>query len=68
VQVQAQIQQRTAVFVYSDGLTDAQICAALFLPCRDVGEMVTALQKRYGPQARICVMPEGPYCNAYVKT
>ncbi|MGC9395183.1 MAG: nickel-dependent lactate racemase, partial [Anaerolineae bacterium] len=68
VQVQAQIQQRAEVYIYSDGLTEAQIRAALFLPCRDVGETVVALQKQYGPQVRICVMPEGPYCNAYVKT
>ncbi len=67
VQVQAQIQQRAAVYVYSDGLTDAQIRAALFEPCRDVGETVAALQTKHGPQARICVMPEGPYCNAYVR-
>ena len=67
VQVQAQIQQRAVVYVYSDGLTEAQIRAALFLPCRDIGETVMALQKQYGPQARICVMPEGPYCNAYVR-
>jgi nickel-dependent lactate racemase len=66
VQVQAQIQQRAAVYVYSDGLTGAQIRAALFLPCRDIGETVAMLQKKYGLQARICVMPEGPYCNAYV--
>jgi len=67
VQVQAQIQQWATVYVHSDGLTEAQIRAALFKPCRDIGETVMALQKQYGPQARICVMPEGPYCNAYVR-
>ena len=67
VQVQAQIQQRADVYVYSDGLTDAQIRAALFIPCRDIARTVRELQEKHGPQARICVMPEGPYSNAYVR-
>jgi nickel-dependent lactate racemase len=67
VQIQAQIQQRAEVYVYSDGLTEAQIRAALFMPCRNIAETVATLQRKYGSQARICVMPEGPYCNAYVR-
>ena len=66
VQVQAQIQQRADVYVYSEGLTEAQIRAALFIPCQDIEGTVLALQEKYGPDARICVMPEGPYSNAYV--
>lgn len=67
VQVQAQVQRRADVYVYSEGLTAAQIRAALFIPCGDIAETVSALQAKYGADARICVMPEGPYSNAYVK-
>ena len=67
VQVQAQVQQRADVYVYTDGLTEAQVRAALFLPCQDVASTVRELQAKYGPDARICVMPEGPYSNAYVR-
>lgn len=67
VQVQAQIQQRADVYVYSKGLTEAQIRAALFIPCQRIEDTVNALLVKYGPQARVCVMPEGPYSNAYVR-
>ena len=67
VQVQAQIQQRAAVYVYSDGLTDEQINRALFIPCRSIEKTVTSLLDHYGPQARICVMPEGPQVIPYLR-
>jgi len=64
VQIQAIIQLHADVYVYSDGLTDAQITAALFTPCHDIGATVRALAERYG--SRICVLPEGPYTVAYL--
>jgi nickel-dependent lactate racemase len=66
VQIQAQIQLHAEVYVYSDGLTDEQIEGALFTPCRDIQATVAALQENYGPDARICVLPEGPLTIAYV--
>jgi nickel-dependent lactate racemase len=66
VQIQAQIQLGAEVHVYSDGLSDDQIRQALFLPCRDIEVAVEHLQERYGPQARICVMPEGPQLIPYL--
>jgi nickel-dependent lactate racemase len=66
VQIQAQIQLGADVYVYSDGLSDDQIQQALFLPCRDIEATVERLQERYGPQARICVMPEGPQVIPYL--
>jgi lactate racemase len=66
VQIQAQIQRHADVYVYSDGLTNAQIEAALFKPCRDIEATVATLLERYGPQARICVLPEGPQTIAYL--
>jgi nickel-dependent lactate racemase len=67
VQIQALIQLRHNVYVYSDGLTDQQIVGALFTPCRDIPALLTHLMAQYGPNARVCVMPEGPQTIAYLR-
>ncbi len=59
-QLQAQIQCRAEVFVKSDYLSDEEIFAALLRPCHSIEETVEELLVRYGPDARICVLPEGP--------
>ncbi len=66
VQIQAQLQLHADIYVYSDGLTDEQIERALFSPCRNIEQTVGALQGKYGANARICVLPEGPLTIAYV--
>jgi nickel-dependent lactate racemase len=68
VQVQAQIQQRCEVHVRSDGLTDEQIRRALFLPCRSVEATVAALLERFGRDARLAVLPEGPQTIPYIRS
>ncbi len=67
VQIQAQIQHRADVYVYSDGLTDRQIEQALFIPTRNIEQTVLQLQAKYGSQARICVIPEGPQTIPYLR-
>ncbi len=67
VQIQAQIQLKADVYVYSEGLSEAQIERALLHPCRNVAETVERLMENYGPDARICVMPDGPGTIAYVQ-
>jgi nickel-dependent lactate racemase len=67
VQIQAKIQLRADVYVYSDGLADEQIEQALFLPCRNLEQAVSQLQEKYGSQARICVIPEGPQTIPYLR-
>jgi nickel-dependent lactate racemase len=64
--VQALIQSRADVFVRSDGLTDDQIRAALLRPCRRIEDTIGELVARYGRDASICVMPEGPQTIPYV--
>jgi nickel-dependent lactate racemase len=59
-QLQAMVQLRAEVHVYSSGLTEAQIREAKLIPCRDVDETLDALLARYGDDARVCVLPEGP--------
>jgi nickel-dependent lactate racemase len=66
VQIQALIQLKAEVHVYSDGLSDEQIRSALFTPCSNIEETVRQLAAEIGPQARICAMPEGPQTIAYL--
>lgn len=65
VQVQARIQKKAAVYVYSDGLSDSQIRAALFEPCHDLPALLAQLVKTHGP--RLCIIPDGPQTIAYLK-
>jgi nickel-dependent lactate racemase len=67
VQIQAQIQLRASVYVYSDGLTDEQIERALFIPCRSIENTLAQLLEKYGPGARICAIPEGPQVIPYLR-
>jgi lactate racemase len=66
VQIQALIQLHADVYVYSEGVTDKEIQGALFTPSRDVTETVRGLCARYGENARVCVLPEGPQTIPYV--
>ena len=62
VQIQAQIQRHAEVYVYSDGLSDAEIRGALLTPTRDLAATLEELQ----PQ-RLGVLPEGPLTIAYLR-
>jgi lactate racemase len=65
-QVQALIQLKADVYVYSDGLTDDKIRSAMFLPCRSIETTLEELLAKYGPQAKICILPEGPQTIPYL--
>jgi len=67
-QLQAQIQCRADVYVKSRYLSDHEIRSALLRPCHQVEETLAELLDRYGPDARICVLPEGPQTIPYVKS
>lgn len=67
-QIQAQIQLKASVYVYTENLTDAQISAALLRPCRSIEDTVRNLKSEYGSQATICVLPEGPQTIPYIKS
>ena len=65
VQVQALIQRRARVLVKADGLSDEQLAAAHFEPAPDLDAALAAcLGGR--PDARVCVLPEGPQTIPYV--
>ena len=67
-QLQAQIQCRAEVYVKSRYLSDDEIRGALLEPCQQIEETLAELLARYGPDARICVLPEGPQTIPYVKS
>lgn len=66
VQVQAQIQRRARVHLYTDGLTDEQIRQAHLRRCDDVAATAERLAAEAGPGARIAVLPQGPQTIPYV--
>ncbi len=66
VQLQAQVQVRAEVYVRSDGLSDEEIESAMLRPCASVEETLARLLERYGPQATICVLPDGPMTIPFV--
>ena len=65
-QIQALICQKAEVWFYSDNLTDTQIESALLRPCRSIERTVEKLLEKYGPQASVCVLPEGPQTVPYL--
>ena len=65
VQVQALIQRRARVLVKADGLSREQLAAAHFEPAPDLdAALAECVAAR--PDARICVLPEGPQTIPYV--
>ena len=66
VQVQAQIQQRADVFLKADGLSSDDVRAAHLTPINDVGATTRLQLERFGPEARLCVLPEGPQTIPYL--
>ena len=66
VQLQARAQERARVMVRSDGLSDDQIRAAHLEPCHDIERSVMDELGRFGPDSRLCVLPEGPQTIPYL--
>ena len=64
--VQALIAIRADVYVRNGHIPDEEIEAALLQPCHCVEDTVVLLLEKYGPDARICVLPQGPQTIPYV--
>ena len=58
-QIQALIQLKADVYLKMSYLSKAEICQAFLITCHSIEGEVERLLKRYGPQATICVLPEG---------
>lgn len=65
-QIQAQIQLKAEVYVKNSYLNDQELRQALFLPCQSIEETLAELLEKYGPEATVCVLPEGPQTIPYV--
>jgi nickel-dependent lactate racemase len=68
VQVQARVQERARVLVYSDFLSHDDLKAAHLEKTEDVGQSVREALEAAGPCARLCVLPEGPQTVPYVRS
>ena len=67
VQLQAQIQQRADVLLKTDGLTAEEVRGAHLTPIDDVETATREGLARFGPNARLCVLPEGPQTIPYLE-
>jgi len=65
-QVHALICQKADVYFYSSNLSDRQIEQAFLKPCSKVEQTIERLLGKYGQDASICVLPEGPQTIPYV--
>ncbi len=67
-QVQALIQLKARVFLKSSFLTETQVRDAMLVPVLNdsIEETVAMLLEEYGPQATICVLPQGPQTVPYL--
>jgi nickel-dependent lactate racemase len=66
VQVQAMIQMKADCYLYST-LDDATVRSAKFIPIDDIAVTLSDLLEKYGPDARVAVLPLGPLTIPYVK-
>jgi nickel-dependent lactate racemase len=62
VQIQARIGERARIVMFTEGLSEADVRSAHLGFTTDIAATVAA----EGPQARICVLPEGPQTIPYV--
>lgn len=63
---QVLIQKKADVYLFSDKLDEETIRRALFNPVKDISTLVDELVRKIGPQASICVLPEGPQTIPYL--
>lgn len=64
-QIQAMIQRRCRVYLHSS-LPDEVVRRTNLLPCDDIEQAVEWLLAEYGPDASLCVLPQGPQTIPYL--
>jgi nickel-dependent lactate racemase len=67
VQILARILSNFQVYLYSDGITEDVAKKCHLIPVKSIEETIEKLKKRYGPGAKIAVMPEGPMAIPYAE-
>jgi nickel-dependent lactate racemase len=68
VQILARILDRARVGVHTSFLSDADLRTAHLFAVPDIAAAVAAELDARGPQARVCVLPEGPQTIPYVES
>ena len=66
VQIQAQILLKARVMIKNSHLSDAAVRQAHFEPIDDVGRAVAEAMAAAGPDATLCVLPQGPQTIAFL--
>ena len=66
VQIQAKIQSTSRVVMHTSFLSDADLAAAHLEQTTDISGTVAEALGLAGPDARLCVLPEGPQTIPYV--
>ena len=66
VQIQAQVQLKADVLVKSDFLSDEEIRSAHMTPIDDLQDALGKVLQNAGPDATVCVLPQGPQTIAYI--
>jgi nickel-dependent lactate racemase len=66
VQIQAKIQSTSRVVMHTSYLSDADLAAAHLEQTADIGDTVGRALRAAGPDARLCVLPEGPQTIPFV--
>jgi len=64
--IQALICRKADVYLHSHNLSDELLRSIHLLPCPDIEDTVSALLALHGPDARVCVLPEGPQTIPYI--
>jgi nickel-dependent lactate racemase len=67
VQVQARVQEHVKVVVHTDGLSPGELATAHLGHSDDISRTVAEELDRCGPEATLCVLPEGPQTIPYVE-
>jgi nickel-dependent lactate racemase len=67
IQVLARVLVKSRVGVHTTGLGDDDLRAAHMCLVPDISAAVEAEMSAKGPQARVCVLPEGPQTIAYLR-
>ncbi|MHB1357125.1 MAG: nickel-dependent lactate racemase [Anaerolineae bacterium] len=65
VQIQGTVMSKAEVFVHSE-IADSDIQEMLFTPCHNIESTLQHLMQKYGPSARVCVLPEGAQVIPYL--
>jgi nickel-dependent lactate racemase len=66
VYFQTMVQMKADVFLFSK--LDPEIVKSAHLkPVSDISSLILELVEKYGPDTRICVLPEGPHTIPYLK-